>query len=61
MNTHAEIGSPWCAPLCKGKYRVLMPSFTTHDSWLFNNALTQETKFLLKPIFLKYCKDELMI
>ena len=30
-----------------------MPPFITQDSWLFNNASTQETKFLPKPNFFK--------
>ena len=48
-NRLAEIGSPWHAPRCKGKYWVVIHPFVTQDSWLFNNASTQETKFLPKP------------
>ena len=53
MNTQAEIGSSWRAPPCKGKYQVVMSPFVTQDSWLFNNASTQETNFLPKPGFFK--------
>ena len=53
----AEIGSPWCAPRCKGKYWFVIPPFITHDSWLFNNASIQETKFLPKLNFLNATYD----
>ena len=59
MNTYAEIGPPWQAPRCKGKYRVVMPPFITQDSWLFSNASTQETRFLLKPNFFKTARTNL--
>ena len=55
----AEIGSPWHAPCCKGKYLVVMPPFITHDSWLCNNASTQETKFLPKPNFFNMARMNL--
>ena len=52
--------SPWRTPRCKGKYWVVMPPFITHDFWLFNNASTQETKFLPKPKFFKTTRINLL-
>ena len=53
INRYAEMGSPWCAPFSKLKYRVVKFPFITHDCYLFNKTFIQHMKFSPKSNFFK--------
>ena len=61
---NVSIGSPWHALRLKGKHFVVLAPFIIIKIKILiylKNTLTQETKFLLEPIFFKIARLNLSL